>query len=335
MDVVYDVRRERRAAPTRRASVVTARPRRRDRARPDAVAARVARVAARARRRREAPPRRANRDRGGVRARWRARRSGSRGVARDAVWEPRARERRDDRDATNARRRRAERDVETFAHEGATTANLGAWLARRGVAVDKFDRARGTKNLEDLLIELKSGESVLVSERERASGETNEGETDEDATETCVRYVDVLTLRVRRPGSNAEDGMCLIEKEQIFGRNELKRRRNRPLSEKMNFGEHWRDCVERAVREELGSALGDGYFVETLDDTYKLCVSEETSVSYPGLRSRFALHRVDAIVHGLPDEDEFQSEETTHRGVLRATWRFEEFRWPETDPGPA
>ena len=36
--------------------------------------------------------------------------------------------------------------------------------------------------------------------------------------ETCVRYVDVLTLRVRRPGSNAEDGMCLIEKEQIFGR---------------------------------------------------------------------------------------------------------------------
>jgi len=321
--------------PTATRVRVTARPRRRvaARVRMRAIAARVARVAARARRDAGAAET-SNRDRRGARDRWRARRSGSRGVARDAVWEPRARERRDDRARERATPTR-ERDVETFAHEGATTANLGAWLARRGVAVDKFDRARGTKNLEDLLIELKSGESVLVSERERASGETNEGETDEDATETCVRYVDVLTLRVRRPGSNAEDGMCLIEKEQIFGRNELKRRRNRPLSEKMNFGEHWRDCVERAVREELGSALGDGYFVETLDDTYKLCVSEETSVSYPGLRSRFALHRVDAIVHGLPDEDEFQSEETTHRGVLRATWRFEEFRWPETDPGPA
>ena len=294
--------------------------------------ARVARVAARARDARGRAETR-DRDRGGVRARWRARRSGSRGVARDAVWEPRAREKRggDANDRAVATRGRA---METFAHEGATTANLGAWLARRGVAVEKFDRARGTKNLEDLLIELKSGESVLVSERERASGE-NGGEMNEDARETCVRYVDVLTLRVRRPGSNAEDGMCLIEKEQIFGKNGLKRRRNRPLSEKMNFGEHWRDCVERAVREELGSALGDDYVVETLEDTYKLCVSEEMSASYPGLRSRFALHRVDAIVHGLPDEDEFQSEETTHRGVLRATWRFEKFRWPETDPGPA
>ena len=130
--------------------------------------ARVARVAARARDARGRAETR-DRDRGGVRARWRARRSGSRGVARDAVWEPRAREKRGG-DANDRAVATRGREMETFAHEGATTANLGAWLARRGVAVEKFDRARGTKNLEDLLIELKSGESVLVSERERASG---------------------------------------------------------------------------------------------------------------------------------------------------------------------
>ena len=135
--------------------------------------ARVARVAARARDARGAPRRAiataVASARGGARdvpeaAASRATRCGNRARGSDAVA-------RDDR-ATATRGR----DVETFAHEGATTANLGAWLARRGVAVDKFDRARGTKNLEDLLIELKSGESVLVSERERASGEER-GET--------------------------------------------------------------------------------------------------------------------------------------------------------------
>lgn len=78
--------------------------------------------------------------------------------------------------------------------------------------MEKFDCVRGMKNLEDLFIELKSGESVFVSECECVLGE-NGGEMNEDARETCVRYVDVLTLRVRRSGSNVEDGMCLIEKE--------------------------------------------------------------------------------------------------------------------------
>lgn len=53
----------------------------------------------------------------------------------------------------------------------------------------------------------------------------------------------------------------------------------------MNFGEYWCDCVERAVREELGSAFGDDYVVEMFEDMYKLCVSEEMSVLYFGLCS--------------------------------------------------
>ena len=142
-----------------------------------------------------------------------------------------------------------------------------------------------------------------------------------------MRFVSVLTLRVRREGGDAD--VCLIEKEQTFGKSELRRRRNRPLSEKLSAGEDWRECVERAVREELGSALAENYRVETLEDTYRLCVAEEMSLSYPGLLSRFALHRVDAIVHGLPDADEFQSVEEPPRGTLTATWRFEKFNWPD------
>ena len=209
-----------------------------------------------------------------------------------------------------------------FACEGATTGTLGGWLTARGVDASRFDRARGTKNLEDLLIEVRSGESALIG------SDVNEtGGVGADGMGTCVRFVSVLTLRVRRPGSSAD--VCLIEKEQTFGKSELKRRRNRPLSEKLSAGEEWRECVERAVREELGSALKDDWSVDIVDDTYRLCVAEEISVSYPGLRSRFALHRVDAIVHGLPDEDEFESVEETPRGQLRATWKFEKFNWDD------
>lgn len=214
---------------------------------------------------------------------------------------------------------------ERFDGRMATTATLGAWLARRGVDVSRLDRARGTKNLEDLLIEVKTGESVLIGTRLRETDGSEMG--DSGGRGACVRFVSVLTLRVRREGADAD--VCLIEKEQTFGKSEFKRRRNRPLSEKLSAGEDWRECVERAVREELGSALSENYSVETLEDTYRLCVAEEMSLSYPGLLSRFVLHRVDAIVRGLPDADEFQSVEETPRGTLRATWRFEKFNWPD------
>lgn len=82
------------------------------------------------------------------------------------------------------------------------------------------------------------------------------------------------------------------------------RDRNRPLSEKMKPGETLEAAVARAVREELGSVIGDGDgVVRIVPDSYVKKVEERVSVSYPGLPARYVLHSVDAVVDGLPDGD--------------------------------
>ena len=54
----------------------------------------------------------------------------------------------------------------------------------------------------------------------------------------------------------------LFEEEQILpdGRS---RKRNVALSEKLIGGEDWRHAVDRAVQEELGSILPNGYKVKS------------------------------------------------------------------------
>ncbi|KAE9464683.1 hypothetical protein C3L33_03409, partial [Rhododendron williamsianum] len=78
----------------------------------------------------------------------------------------------------------------------------------------------------------------------------------------------------------------------------------RALDVKMKPGETLEAAVARAVREELGSVIGDGDgVVRIVPDSYVKKVEERVSVSYPGLPARYVLHSVDAVVDGLPDGD--------------------------------
>ena len=216
----------------------------------------------------------------------------------------------------------------TFDSASADVERLGEWLALAGVDHASFSvKNGGTKTLVDLFNECVLGESTLTM---HVNGKTGE--------RMATRTTRVLTTRVRRRADveRGDDSKCLIELEQRFD-NGKTRSRMRPLSEKMLPGEDWRACATRAVTEELGSALADGFSIHPLDDTYTFCISDRDSASYPGLPTRFALHRVDVIVDGLPDDDEFESVEAlpSGRGFLRARWGFRDFAWTDDDLGPA
>lgn len=67
------------------------------------------------------------------------------------------------------------------------------------------------------------------------------------------------------------------------------------------------DAVARAVREELGESVA----VEILEGSSDVRMEERESLSYPGLIARYVLHSVEAkLVQGLPEEGEFETEET-------------------------
>ncbi|XP_057463058.1 uncharacterized protein LOC130753126 [Actinidia eriantha] len=76
----------------------------------------------------------------------------------------------------------------------------------------------------------------------------------------------------------------------------------------MKPGESVEDAFARAVREELGSIIGDSCDLRIVQNSYAKKVEERVSVSYPGLPACYALHSVDAWVGGLPD-GEFCTEE--------------------------
>lgn len=217
------------------------------------------------------------------------------------------------------------------ASASASVETLAAWLRARGVDETRLRRDRGGKDVEDLLREIRVGESVLAETR--GDGDDRD---DRDAR-GCSRRVRVVSVRVRRPNDAGDDddgtSRCLVEVEQRYAGDDetVARRRNRPLSEKMYPRETWRDAARRAVREELGSALAEDASMTILEDTYAVRVVEEESASYPGLRTRFTLHRVDAVVRGLPIEDEFRTVERTPRGELLATWRYQPFAWSDID----
>ena len=181
--------------------------------------------------------------------------------------------------------------------------------------------------MEELLSECRAGESALAGARDERNPDLS--------ARRAIRTVRVVTIRIRRPEYADDDPRCLIEISQTFA-NGKTRSRMRPLSEKLAAGELWRDGVARAVREELGSTARDGHplTVHVIDSTYAHAVRERESTSYPGLTSRFDLHRVDAVVRGLPPDDEFESVERTARGDLRARWAFLPFVWPDEDIGP-
>ncbi len=91
----------------------------------------------------------------------------------------------------------------------------------------------------------------------------------------------------------------LLEVEQEMG-NSFRRSRNQPPSEKMKAGENYIAAAVRCLDEELGlqrdeiAFIGSGYEkLETITE----------SPSYPGLRTHYTFHSIEAVAKGLPEED--------------------------------
>ncbi|XP_057951283.1 uncharacterized protein LOC131146037 [Malania oleifera] len=172
-----------------------------------------------------------------------------------------------------------------------TPQSLSEWLKPR-LPSDSFASwgiKPGTKNVHNLWLELSAGETSLA-----------------DSTPP-VRTLHVVTVRII-----SLDGRVLLESHQELSDGSVRYRR-RPLSEKMKPGETPESAVVRAVKEELGSIINgsfeDGNIVRIVPGSYQKKVEERVSVSYPGLPARYVLHSVDAWVDGLPEGEEFCTEE--------------------------
>ncbi|KAK4351031.1 hypothetical protein RND71_030344 [Anisodus tanguticus] len=173
--------------------------------------------------------------------------------------------------------------------------SLSDWLRLR-MPSDSFASwgvKPGTKNVNNLWLELSEGETLLAD------------------SSPPVRTVEVMVVRVI-----GKDNKVLVESHQELS-NGVVRNRCRPLAEKMKPGETVEDAVFRAVNEELGSVLGGEFrengIVKILPNSYSKKVEERVSASYPGLPACYVLHTVEAVVDGLPDE-EFCTEETDEYG---------------------
>jgi hypothetical protein len=161
---------------------------------------------------------------------------------------------------------------------------LRAWLVKRGIPVHLWGRD-GMKRDEDLWLELRTGESVLVDHPPE-------------------RRVSCVSLVIRRGGKQ------LIEVRQELANKET-RRRFQPPAEKMLPDEEVAEAAFRCVKEELGISRESCRIVS---DTAPPKVNKgRPSPSYPGLRTRYVVHEVEMAVPGLP-ETAFSTPESAGSG---------------------
>ncbi|MBN1991507.1 MAG: NUDIX hydrolase [Anaerolineae bacterium] len=134
-------------------------------------------------------------------------------------------------------------------------------------------------------------------------------------TKPLLRLVSVVQVIIRRKGR------VLLEIEQEFddGRRRLRRQ---PPADKMKPAETYAEAARRCLAEELGV---DRANVTILESTYQQTKKITDSPSYPGLRTRYVFHQVEARVPGLPDTDFWTDEIASNKQdpVKRHHWAWQ------------
>ncbi len=151
-----------------------------------------------------------------------------------------------------------------------TSADLDNWLRQQGVDTSQWGQ-NGAKTSENLWLELQKGDCVLQK--------------------GPLRLVTVAQVIICR-GS-----LMLVEVAQEFA-DGTRRQRHIPPAEKMLPGEAVLAGMHRCLREELGVLPEEATL---FPDTHRQAVRDLASPSYPGLPTRYVIHRMDAAVPGLPD----------------------------------
>ncbi len=150
---------------------------------------------------------------------------------------------------------------------------LEGWLVSKNIDISRWAHDQA-KSVNDLWKEICAGECKF---------EDN----------PPLRLVGVVRLIIKNKGN------ILIETQQQL-RDGRMRPRYRPPSEKMKNGETWLDTAERCIHEELCSYKES---VNIFKDTLAYSTEENDSQSYPGLRSKYSYHDVEANIPSLPISD--------------------------------
>lgn len=149
-------------------------------------------------------------------------------------------------------------------------ADLASWLAASGIDVTAWGQGT-TKSVANLWDEFVKGEMSLQNS-------------------PPLRIVQVVQVIIR------QGDRILIEAGQEFG-DHRQRARHHPPSEKLESGETHQAAALRCLEEELGV---QPQAVQLIHATYRQRQTETDSLSYPGLKSRYQFHIIEARVEGLP-----------------------------------
>lgn len=166
------------------------------------------------------------------------------------------------------------------------------WLEAHGIDTSSWG-AGGTKTVENLWDEYVNGEITFKND-------------------PPTRIVQVVQVFIRR------GNRILLEVEQEF-ENAQRRSRNQPPSEKMKAGESYVTAAVRCLDEELGLGRNEIAFVGS---GYEKVEAVTESPSYPGLRTRYTFHSIEAVAKGLPDDDFWRENVTSEDGdpIKRHLW---------------
>lgn len=161
-----------------------------------------------------------------------------------------------------------------------TSESLQEWLLTLSIDLDSWNCGQA-KSVDNLLSEILKGETSIQ-------------------LQPPLRVVKVVQVLVMHAGK------YLLELGQELDNNRM-RTRNIPPSEKMKPGEDCLFAARRCLHEELQIQDQD---IKILTKHCKPHYRYRKSRSYPGLRTRYSIYRVEVSVKDLPTENFWTDERT-------------------------
>ncbi len=153
-----------------------------------------------------------------------------------------------------------------------TVADLEIWLLQRGIDTSQWGK-NGAKTVDHFWQELQKGDCALRKD-------------------PLLRLVTVAQVIIRR------GNRLLVEAAQEFGDGTV-RERGIPPAEKLLPNEDVTAGMLRCLQEELNISPKQ---TTLFPATHRQVVRDIPSSSYPGLPTRYVIHRMDAAVPELPDD---------------------------------
>ena len=173
-------------------------------------------------------------------------------------------------------------------------------LNQYGISTEKWNSTFGNKNIEKLLKEIKSGDSILMEENN-----------------TIYRSVKVANVVILSDNEQYR----LVEKAHLNKNKELiKERGNNVLSEKMEPNETLTNAIIRGVKEELGEKYSKNILF--LDEEKAIIKNmEKSSYSYPGLKARYSFYektiKIPLLTLDFPPPSSFETTELNSDGNFK------------------